>query len=148
MSSASPLDLRIEHPDVAFELETAALEHELFNELFYNGCVRTWDKGASITIELSGEHKLIVTPMVRSYGGYPVWGRMITIFDPSTEESTNRQRLHVHIMLRKGESTENVTEFELQASSLERVVLKALAHIQQICSKRLAVQLVEDIYPN
>jgi hypothetical protein len=51
-------------------------------------------------------------------------------------------------MLRKGESTENLTEFELQASSLERVVLKALAHIQQICNKRLVVQLVEDIYPN
>lgn len=148
MSSASPLDLRIEHPDVAFELETAALEHELFNELFYNGCIRTWDKGASITIELSGDHKLIVTPMVRSYGGYPVWGRIYNLTDPTTGESISHQRLHVHVILRKGESTENLTEFELEASSLERVVLKSLAHIKKICNKRLAVQLVEDIYPN
>lgn len=143
MSSASPIDLRIEHPDVAFELETAALEHELFNELFYNGCIRTWDKGASITIELSGDHKLIVTPMVRSYGGYPVWGQMLR-----TAETEITHRLQVHVALRKGDRSENLTEFEVKASSLERVVLKALSNIQQICNKRLSVQLVEDIYPN
>ena len=148
MSSTSPHDLRIEHPDVAFELETAALEYELFNELFYSGCIRTWDKGASITIELSGDHKLIVTPMVRSYGGYPVWGKTFIVQDPRTGETETRQRYQVHVSLRKGDGAENLTEFEVEASTLERIVLKALAHIQKICNKRLAVQLVEDIYPN
>lgn len=130
---------------MAFELETSALEHELFNELFYIGCVLTWDKGASITVELSGGHKLVVSPMVRSHGGYPVWGRMITIFNPVTGESTTRQRLQAHIILRKGESIESLVEFELQANSLERVVSKALAQIQKICKKRLTVQLVEEV---
>jgi hypothetical protein len=148
MSIARPQDLRIEHPDVAFELETAALEFEMLNELFYQGCIRTWEKGASITIELSGNHSLIVTPMVRSYGGYPVWGRVIDAFNPQTGQTVKRQVLHVHVMLREGSSTDNLVEFELQASSLERIAVKALAQIQQICSKRLVVQLVEDIYPN
>ena len=148
MSGASPLDLRIEHPDVAFELETAALEHELFTELFYDACVRTWDKGASITVELSGNHKLIVVPMVHSYGGYPVWGKTFILRDPITGETETRQRYQVHVSLRKGDNTENLSEFEVEASTLERIVLKALAHIQKICNKRLAVQLVQDIYPN
>jgi hypothetical protein len=128
---------------VAFELETAALEHELVNELFYDGCIRTWDKSASITIELSGDHKLVISPMVRSYGGYPIWGQMLR-----TAETEITQRLQVHVALRKGEQSENLTEFEVKANSLERVVLKALVQIQQICNKRLAVQLVEDIDPN
>lgn len=132
---------------MAFELETSALEHELLNELFYIGCVLTWDKGASITIELSGEHKLVVSPMVRSHGGYPVWGRMITIFNPATGEFTSRQRLQTHIALLKGESIESLVEFELQANSLERVVSKALAQIQKISKKRLTVQLVEEVSP-
>ena len=132
---------------MAFELETAALEHELLNELFYCGYVRRWEKGASITIELSGNHTLVVSPMVRSHGGYPVWGRMITIFNPATGEFTSRQRFQAHITLRKGESLENLVEFELQANSLERVVSKALSQIQKICNKRLTVQLVEEITP-
>ena len=128
---------------MAFELETAALEHELVNELFYDGRIRTWRKSASITIELSGDYKLVISPMVRSYGGYPIWGQMLR-----TAETEITQRLQVHVALRKGEQSENLTEFEVKANSLERVVLKALVQIQQICNKRLVVQLVEDIDPN
>jgi hypothetical protein len=138
-------ELRMQHPEVAFALETLELEHVFEHELFFEGQLRTWDKGAEFIIELSCDYQLLIQPMVRSYGGYPVWGRTVAFTNADTKEVIYRQVLHVHVALRKKTTQVVEAEFELEASSLERVVEKSLSHLKVLSKKRLVALLIENI---
>jgi len=140
--------MRASFPDVAFALETTALMFEVENRLYLESYLRTWDKGAEFVFQLSGSNELVVEPMVKSYGGYPVWGRYIAAQSPTTGRIQLRYVLHVHCTLRGKHRSEPIFQVEIEASSLERVLTKSLDQIKKHCNKRLVVLPVETIRTN
>jgi hypothetical protein len=148
LSNYPATELRCTFPDIAFALETTALQFEIENELYLESCIRTWEKGAELTFQLSGSYELVIQPMVKSYGGYPVWGTPLTFKDPDTGRTSERYILHVLCSLRKGPMASPEFQVEIKASSLERVIGKTLAQIQRHCNKRLVPLPIETIKNN
>jgi len=138
--------LRSSFPDVELELQTLNLEHELFSVLFFQGSVCRLEKSAELLVALSSGYELVIKPLVSSHGGYAVWTRTQAAVNPETREPMRRQILSTHCTIRKEGQTELASaEFEIEASTLERVVLKALYSMQKVGKKRLVPLPIETI---
>ena len=138
MAMTSEETFRINHPDLAFEMQNAMVEMELTNRLFLESYMRVTGKDVEVVFQLTPDHELVVRPMVTSYGGYPIWGRPVRIINEETKERLEGFRYHVHCTLRKSETKNPEFEFELQSHNLGRIVDKAIEHIKQVHKKRLA----------
>lgn len=129
---------RINHPDLAFEMLNAMVEAELTNATFLEAYMRVTGKDVEIVFQLTHGYELVVRPMVKSYGGYPIWGRPVSFINGETKERHEGFRFHVHCTLRVQQTKNPEFEFELQSHNLGRLVDKALEHIKQLHKKRLA----------
>lgn len=129
---------RINHPDLAFEMQNAMVEAELTNATFLESYMRVTGKDVEIVFQLTHGYELIVRPMVKSYGGYPMWGRAVRFINDETKERHEGFRFHVHCTLLAQETKNPEFEFELQSHNLGRLVDKALEQIKQLHKKRLA----------
>ena len=144
--SITPEQLRSSYPDVELALQTLNLEHELNNVLFFQGSARCNEKSAEVLVTLSSGYELVVKPLVTSHGGYAVWTRTQAAVNPETREPMRRQIFATHCTIRKeGQAELAATEFEIEASTLERVVLKALYSMQRVGKKRLVPLPIETI---
>lgn len=138
LNSTNAREMRIEHPGLAFELETAELEYEFTNQLFFEGRLKTSEKNAQFVIRLTAGYELVISPMVRSYGGYPVWGRKFKFFNEAENQEITQTMYHFHFSLRDGELETPEFEFEIESRSLGRAIEKGLNHIKTAHRKRFA----------
>ena len=145
-NSLSADQMRIAFPDLEFELETLNIEHELNHVACLDGYVRRWDKTAEVVVMLSHGYELSIKPLVTSHGGYSVWTRTQMGANPETGETMRRQIYATHCSIRQARSNgQLVAEFEIEASTLERIVLKALYSMQKKGKKRLVAIPIETI---
>lgn len=138
LNSTNAREMRIEHPALAFELETAELEYQFTNTLYLEGYLKLWDKNAAFVISLTSGYELVISPMVRSYGGYPVWGRTFKFFSEAENKEITQTMYHFHFSLRDAEAEEPEFEFEIESRSLGRAIEKGLNHIKTAHRKRFA----------
>ena len=145
-NSLSADQMRIAFPDLDFELETLNIEHDLNNVACLEGYVRRWEKTAEVVVTLSHGYELSIKPLVTSHGGYSVWTRTQVGANPEIGETMRRQIYATHCTIRRAAlSGQLAYEFEIEASTLERVVLKALYSMQQKGKKRLVAIPIETI---
>ncbi len=138
LNSTNAREMRIEHPGLAFELETAELEYELTNQLYLQGLLKISDKNAQFIIKLTSDYELTISPMVRSYGGYPVWGRTFKFFNEAENKEVTQTMYHFHFSLSAGEQGIPEFEFEIESRGLGRAIEKGLNHIKTAHRKRFA----------
>jgi hypothetical protein len=136
LESTNSMAMRIEHPELAFELETSELEYQFTNLLFLEGYLKTWEKNAHFVIQLNAGYELVISPMVRSYGGYPVWGRAFKFFSEQENKEITQTMYHFHCALRSAVLEEAEFQFEIESRSLGRAIEKALNHIKNAHHKR------------
>ena len=145
-TSISAEQMRSAFPDLDLALETMNLEHELNEVICFEGYVRRFEKSAEIIVTLSHGYELSIKPLITSHGGYSAWTRTQTRINPETCEAISRQIYATHCTIRHAERQELKTaQFEIEASTLERVVLKALYSMQKAGKKRLVPIPLETI---
>ena len=138
--------LRTQFQGLEVELDTSALEHELNEKLFLDGYVNTNIIGVSLVVRLSGDYELVIRPNVELNQSLMGWYSELTLRDPRTSERILRNVLSVICTLRtESHRNKNLVTFEVQASSLERVVMKALNLIQRVAKLRLLALPIETI---
>jgi hypothetical protein len=138
MTMSSTETFRTQHPDLAFEMQNTQVEMELTNRLFLESYMLVSGKDVEIVFKLTNGYELVVRPMVRSYGGYPIWGRSVFFINEETKERVDGFRYHVHCTLRPEATKDPEFEFELQSHNLGRIVDKAIENIKQVHKKRFA----------
>jgi hypothetical protein len=137
-TSISAEQMRAAFPDLDLALETMNLEHELNEVLCFEGYVRRFEKSTEIVVTLSHGYELSIKPLITSHGGYSAWTRTQTTINAETRETMSRKIYATHCTIRGAAHQELKTaEFEIEASTLERVVLKALYSMQKTGKKRL-----------
>jgi len=145
LESTNSFAMRIEHPELAFELETAELEYQFTNQLHLEGYLKTWDKNAQFVIQLNAGYELVISPMVRSYGGYPIWGRAVRYFSEQQNKEITQTMYHLHCALRSSVKEEPEFQFEIESRSLGRAIEKSLNHIKNAHHKRFVAMPVVTI---
>jgi hypothetical protein len=129
------------YQDVSFELQCAAVLHELDEQLGLQARVLVDGYSAHAEINLNDGYRLIIRPAFPVFNGVNSWFKWTEVKHPTSGGliTFSQVRCVAELQLFDPEAPENrsLISFGVEAQNLQQVVHKALTKISQHCGLRL-----------
>lgn len=145
-ASTHPTELRRMFPDAALELDSARIAHEINQTLKLQGSVSRVEKSARCQIHLANGWILEFRPISVVSDGFESWTRAVKTRYQEHGTSEIRWIFSVECILRKIAQPKEVSlVFQVEASTVERLIKKSLYMIEKLGKKRLVPLPIENI---
>lgn len=129
------------YQDVSFELQCAAVLHELDEQLGLQAQVLVDGFYASANISLNDGYRIVLIPAYPGFNGVNTWFKWTEVKHPTSGGSMTFSQVRCVAELQffdpKDPDSKSLISFGVEAQNLQQVMQKALTKISQHCGLRL-----------